>query len=97
MLALVALNETIGSMNSNLFVALAISALISVVFILFAGVICNYENIPPYLQWVYWCSPLAYATSALIVHNFEGQPAPPSMQVRCARTCNGWRSGGDRP
>lgn len=77
MLALVAINETIGSLNSNLFVALALSALVSVVFILFAGVICAYGNMPPYLRWLYWCSPCAYATSALIVANFEGRPAAP--------------------
>ena len=43
----------------------------------FAGVICAYGIMPPYLRWLYWCSPCAYATSALIVANFEGRPAAP--------------------
>eukprot|EP00937_MAST-01D_sp_MAST-1D-sp2_P005528 g5528.t1 len=75
MLTLVAVNEFIGSLCSSLFVALALSALVSVIFILFAGVICWYQNMPPYLRWLFWCSPCSYATAALIHHNFNAAGA----------------------
>jgi ABC-type transport system involved in multi-copper enzyme maturation permease subunit len=51
-LGLVAMNETIGAYFSNLFVALAVSALASVLAILFNGVICSYQNMPTYLRWL---------------------------------------------
>jgi hypothetical protein len=65
------LNETVGALCTSLPVALAVSALSSVLFILFDGAVCNYPSIPAYLRWLFWISPCAYSTSAMSYYHFE--------------------------
>jgi hypothetical protein len=36
-----------------------------------------YSNIPVYLRWLYWCSPMSYAVSATLKNEFENVPGGP--------------------
>ena len=58
------MNESIGAFFSNLLVALAVSAFIAIIMLLFNGVICAYANMPVYLRWLYWICPTAYVSTS---------------------------------
>eukprot|EP00050_Salpingoeca_kvevrii_P018829 m.78949 g.78949 ORF g.78949 m.78949 type:complete len:642 (-) comp8173_c0_seq8:80-2005(-) len=69
-----AVNEFIGASISNLDVALGVAGMVNVFSMVFCGVCSYYPNIPIYLKWVYWGTPMSYAMSAVMDNEFTGTP-----------------------
>ena len=73
-LTMAGLHEAIGSTFRSLDTALVVAGTLNVLTMTLSGVTSNFPNLPSYLQPFYWMSPLTYATSALLVMEFEGTP-----------------------
>ncbi|OWZ09610.1 hypothetical protein PHMEG_00017659 [Phytophthora megakarya] len=57
--------------SPNLNVASPISMVSILFFILFAGFVITKEQIPDYLIWIYWISPMAWSVRALAVNQYS--------------------------
>lgn len=62
----------ISAAVSNAAVALAIGPLVAIIWILFAGYFVNFGNIPIFLKWIIWISPVRYAFESYVWLQFDG-------------------------
>ncbi|TMW58488.1 hypothetical protein Poli38472_010047 [Pythium oligandrum] len=70
-LVFLALFFFISSIAPSLHLAKPLAMVCVLIFILFAGFVVPKEQIPDYLQWVYWLDPVAYAVRALAVSQYR--------------------------
>ena len=66
--------EAIGCTFKSLDTALVVAGTLNVLTMTLSGVTSNFPNLPSYLKPFYWMTPLTYATSALLVMEFEDTP-----------------------
>jgi len=57
-------------------IALALSILILLPFMLFSGLVLNVATVPGFLRWIQWISPMRYAFTSLMTNQFGGWNAP---------------------
>lgn len=63
---------------NDLSVALALSILILLPFMIFSGLLLNIDTVPVWLRWIQWVSPMRYGFSALMENQFSGWEKPGS-------------------
>jgi hypothetical protein len=69
----IAAGIAISAASPNGPVALAVGPLVGVVWVLFAGYFVNITNIPIFLRWLTWISPVRYLFESLVWLQFDGQ------------------------
>lgn len=65
---------------SDVHVALALSILILLPTMIFAGLVLNVETVPAFLRWIQWVSPMRYAYTSLMTNQFVGWDSPGAQQ-----------------
>lgn len=63
----------IGAISATVDVALAITAIVFTIMLLFNGFFMLSSSIPPWWIWAHWASPLKYAFYVVLVNEFEGK------------------------
>lgn len=58
MQAYLSLNELIGASMGSLEFGIAVAGFVAVLHMVFSGVLTMYPNIPTYLRFIYWSSPM---------------------------------------
>ncbi|KAI9363806.1 ABC-2 type transporter-domain-containing protein [Pilaira anomala] len=62
-----------GAVTSSLFVGTQLSGNILIAFITYCGYVIPKGDMHPWLDWIYWISPIAYGFKTLVVNEMEGQ------------------------
>eukprot|EP00179_Madagascaria_erythrocladioides_P008346 CAMPEP_0198309828 /NCGR_PEP_ID=MMETSP1450-20131203/2080_1 /TAXON_ID=753684 ORGANISM="Madagascaria erythrocladiodes, Strain CCMP3234" /NCGR_SAMPLE_ID=MMETSP1450 /ASSEMBLY_ACC=CAM_ASM_001115 /LENGTH=853 /DNA_ID=CAMNT_0044012607 /DNA_START=34 /DNA_END=2591 /DNA_ORIENTATION=+ len=62
----------LGAVSPNTDVALGLSPLVLIIFLLFSGFYINSESIPPWMVWIEYISFIPYAYENLVVNEFRG-------------------------
>lgn len=65
---------------NDLSVALALSILILLPFMIFSGLFLNVNTVPVWLRWIQWVSPMRYGYSALMENQFRNWNSPGAQQ-----------------
>jgi ATP-binding cassette subfamily G (WHITE) protein 1 len=65
-----------ASIFNDVAVALALSILILLPFMVMAGLFLNLSTVPKFLQWIAWISPMRYGYALLLANQFDGWDAP---------------------
>jgi hypothetical protein len=84
-LQLVALSGfTFGLFSASIFddvaIALALSILILLPFMILGGLFLNLSTVPVYMRWIAWISPMRYGFNLLMTNQFDGWDAPGAQQ-----------------
>ncbi|GAB9466632.1 Atp-binding protein [Globisporangium polare] len=61
----------ISSISPNLHVSKPLSMVSILVFVLFAGFVISKDQLPSFLQWLYWIDPIAWTLRALAVNQYR--------------------------
>ena len=69
-----------ASIFNDVAVALALSILILLPFMVMAGLFLNLATVPAFLRWISWISPMRYGYALLLANQFEGWDAPGAQE-----------------
>lgn len=61
----------IGSAVPNATVGQIVAPLVIIIFFLFGGLLVNLENLPAFLRWIQWVSPITYCNKAFAQNEFN--------------------------
>jgi ATP-binding cassette subfamily G (WHITE) protein 2 (PDR) len=73
--------RTIAAATKSIPQALAIAGVLLLGVVIYTGFVIPRPNMHPWLGWIFWINPLAYAYEALIVNEFHGRNFPCSNVI----------------
>ncbi|ORZ21516.1 ABC-2 type transporter-domain-containing protein [Absidia repens] len=88
-----------GSLSPNFFIASQLSSCVLIALMIYSGYQIPYTQMHPWLMWIYWINPLAYAYKAILENEMHGQhyscmgdfdhvPSGPSYTDPAYRSCS---------
>ncbi|KAG0194498.1 hypothetical protein DFQ28_010582 [Apophysomyces sp. BC1034] len=62
-----------GAVTSSFFFATQVSGVVLISLFTYSGYVIHYSSMHPWLYWIYWINPVAYAYKALLSNEMHGQ------------------------
>lgn len=75
-LSMTGLFRTVGSATKTISQALAISAVMILAIVIYTGFTIPRPDMHPWLKWLSWINPIAYAFEGMLVNEFHGRQFP---------------------
>ncbi|KAI8577910.1 hypothetical protein K450DRAFT_266269 [Umbelopsis ramanniana AG] len=66
----------LGNISPSIYVAFQLTGIILITLITYCGFSIPYKNMHPWLSWIYWIDPYAYAFKALFTNEMRGLTFP---------------------